>query len=68
MLFKKLRSSNAENLGFVDQRAAKSLAAKVGVLKKKCVALTIPAKLCESAFGLGWSAPGVKLFSKFDGQ
>ena len=33
--FKKFRPFNAENLGSVGQRAAKLLAVKVGVLKKK---------------------------------
>ena len=48
---KKSRSFNAKNFGFVDQRAAKLLAAKVGVLKKKSAASAIPPELCAMAFG-----------------
>ena len=49
------RSFNTKNLGFVGQRAAKLLAVKVGVLKKKSAALVIPAELCASSFGPGSS-------------
>ena len=66
--FKRFRSFNVENLGSVDQRAAKLLAVKVGVLKKKSAASAIPPKVCARAFGPGLSTPGVKSFSKFDGQ
>ena len=59
---------NAENLGSVSQRAAKLLAVKVGVLKKKSAASAIPLILCAIAFGPGSSWPGVKSFSKFDSQ
>ena len=62
------RSFDAENIGSVGQRAAKLLAVKVGVLKKKSAALAIPAKVCESSFGPGSSTSGVKSFSKFDSQ
>ena len=66
--FKRFRSFNAENLGSVDQRAAKLLAIKVGVLKKKSAASAIPPELCAIAFGLG-SMPGpLQSFSKFDGH
>ena len=61
-------SFDAKNFGSVDQRAAKLLAVKVGVLKKKFAALAIPAEVCASAFGPGSSTPGVKSFSKFDSQ
>ena len=55
-------------MGSVDQRAAKLLAFKVGVLKKKSAALAIPPKLCAIAFGPG-SIPGeLKSFSKFDSR
>ena len=64
---KGFRSFNAENLGFVDQRAAKLLAAKVGVLKKKSAASAIPAKACANAFGLGSILGEVESFTKFDG-
>ena len=40
---KGFRSLNAENFGSVDQRAAKLLAIKVGVLKKKSATSAIPA-------------------------
>ena len=65
---KRLRSFNAENFGSVGQRAAKLLAVKVGVLKKKSAASAIPPKVCASAFGPGSSTPGVESFSKFDSQ
>ena len=39
----RLISLNAEKLGSLGQRAAKLLAVKVGVLKKKSAALVIPA-------------------------
>ena len=68
MCFLWIRSFNAENLGFVDQRTAKLLAAKVGVLKKKSAALAIPHELCAIAFSPGLSWPRVKSFSRFDGQ
>ena len=67
-LFKRFRSFNARNIGSVGQRAAKLLAVKVGVLKKKSAASAIPPKVCASAFGLGSSTPGVESFSKFDSQ
>ena len=63
---KKSRSLNAKNFGNVGQRAAKLLAVKVGVLKKKSAASAIPPKMCASAFGPGSSTPGVKSLSKFD--
>ena len=65
---KGFRSFNAENVGFVDQRAAKLLAAKVEVLKKKSAALAIAAKVCASPFSLGSSPLRVESFWKFDGQ
>ena len=48
--------------------AAKLLAVKVGVLRKKSAASAIPAKVYSSALGPGSSLPGVKSFSKFDSQ
>ena len=66
--FKRFRCLNAEKLGYVGQRAAKLLAVKVGVLKKKSAASAIPPKLYAIAFGPGSSWPRVKSFSKFDGQ
>ena len=64
--FKRFRTFNAKNLGSAGQRAAKLLAVKVGVLKKKSAASAIPADFCASAFGLG-SIPGeLESFSKFD--
>ena len=65
---KRFRSFNAKNLGFIDQRNAKLLTAKFGVLKKKSAALAIPPKVCARAFGPGSSIPRIKSFSKFDGQ
>ena len=66
--FKRFRSFNSKNLGSVAQRAAKLLAVKVGVLKKKSAALAIPPKLCAITFGPG-SIPGkVESFSKFDSR
>ena len=52
----------------VGQLAAKLLAVKVRVFKKKSATLAIPAKVCASAIGPGWSGPRVKSFSKFDRQ
>ena len=52
------RSFNAENFGSVGQRAAKLLAVKVGLLKKKSAASAIPAKVCASAIGPGVLEPG----------
>ena len=60
------RPFNAENFGSEGQRAAKLLAVKVGLLKKKSAALAIPAEVCASAFGPGSRTPGVQSFSKFD--
>ena len=65
---KKSRSFNAKNFGSVGQRAAKLLAVKVWGLKKKSAASAIPAEVCASAIGLGLRTPGIKSFSKFDGQ
>ena len=65
---KKSRSFNAKNFGSVCQRAAKLLAFKVGVLKKKSAASAIPPELCAIAFGPGANWLGVESFSKFDGQ
>ena len=61
------RSFNAKNFGSVGQRAAKLLAVKVGLLKKKSAASAIPAEVCASVIGPGSRTPGVKSFSKFDG-
>ena len=61
-------SYNTFDICFVGQRAVKLLAVKFGVLKKKSAALAIPPKACASAFGPGSGTPGVKSFSKFDGQ
>ena len=43
-VWKGFRSLNAKNLGSVGQRAAKLLAVKVRVLKKKSAALALPAE------------------------
>ena len=65
---KKFRSFDAKNFGSVGQRAAKLLAVKVGVLKKKSANSAIPAKACAIAFGPG-SIPGeLESFSKFDSR
>ena len=64
---KRFRTFSAENFGSVGQRAAKLLAVKVGVLKKKSAASAIPPELYASAFGLGLIPGEVKSFSKFDG-
>ena len=65
---KGFRSFHTGNMGSVGQRAAKLLAFKVGVLKKKSAALAIPPKLCAIAFGPS-SIPGeLKSFSKFESQ
>ena len=55
-------------MGSVGPRAAKFVAVKVGVLKKKFATSAIPAKVCASAFGPCLSPPRVKSFSKFDSQ
>ena len=62
---KGFRSFNSENLGSVDQRAAKLLAVKVGVLKKKSTASAIPPAI---VFGSGEIPGAVESFSKFDSQ
>ena len=62
------RSFNAENLGSVGQRAAKLLAVKVGVLKKKSAASAITANACAIAFSPGSNPGAVESFSKFDSQ
>ena len=67
-LFKRFRSFNAKNFGSVGQRAAKLLAVKVGVLKKKSATSAIPANLCASAFGPGSNPGAVESFSKFDSR
>ena len=59
---------NIVNMRSVGQRASKLLAVKVGVRKKKSVALVIPAKLCASMFSLGSSSPRVESLLKFDGH
>ena len=59
---------NTGNIGSVDQRPAKLLAVKVGVLKKKSAVLVIPPIWCAISFDPG-SIPGaVQSFSKFDSQ
>ena len=65
---KGFRSFHTGNIGSVDQRAAKLLAVKVGVLKKKFAISAIPAEVCANAFSLGSSTPRVKSFLKFDSQ
>ena len=55
-------------MGSVGQKAAKLLAVKFGVLKKKSAASAIPPKVCASAFGPGSSTSSVKSFSKFVSQ
>ena len=64
----KIRSWNAENFGSVGQRAAKLLAVKVGVLKKKSAASAIPPELSAIAFGLGSNPGPLQSFSKFDSR
>ena len=67
--FKKFRFFNFVNLGLVVYyRTSKLPAVKVGLLKKKSAASAIPAKVCANAIGLDSRTPGVKSFSKFDGQ
>ena len=63
---KKSRSFNAKNFGSVGQRAAKLLAVKFGVLKKKSATLAIPAEVFASACCPGLNTRGVESFSKFD--
>ena len=57
--FKKFRSFNAKDLGFVGQRAAKLLAVKVGGLKKVCCLAPAPLK----PVSLDSSSPVVESFS-----
>ena len=52
----------------VGQRAAKLLAVKVGVLKKKSAASAIPPELSAIAFGLGSNPGPLQSFSKFDSR
>ena len=47
-LLKRFRSFNEKNLGSVDQRAAKLLAIKVGVLKKKSATSAIPSNCMQA--------------------
>ena len=61
-VLKGVRFFNAKNLGSVGQRAAKLLAVKVEVLKKKSATSAIPVKVCASAICLGLRPPGVKSF------
>ena len=61
---KRFRSFYARNFKSVGQRAAKLLAVKVRVLKKKSAASAIPADLCASAFGLGSNPGAAESFSK----
>ena len=63
---KKSRSLNAKNFGSVGKRAAKLLAVKFGVLKKKSAASAITANACAIAFGPGSNPGAVESFSKFD--
>ena len=65
---KKCRSFNAKNFKAENQRAAKLLAVKVGVLKKKSAASAIPPELCASVIGPGSSSSRIKSFSNFEGQ
>ena len=57
-----------KNFGSVGQKAAKVLAVKVGVLKKKSAASAIPLKVCASAFCPRLSTTRVESLSKFDSQ
>ena len=50
----------------VGQWAAKLLAVKVGVFKKKSATSAIPPELCASAIAPGSSLSGFESFSKFD--
>ena len=59
-LWKGTRSFNAENMKSKFQWAAKVLAVKVGVFKKKSATSAIPAEECASAISQGSRAPGVK--------
>ena len=63
---KGLRSIDARNLKSVGYRAAKLLAVKVRVLKKKSAASAISTEVCASAFGPGLNPGALKSFSKFD--
>ena len=63
-----LRSFFTCNIGSVDQRTAKLLAVKVGVLKKKSAASAIPPKLSAIPFGPGSNLGVVESFSKFDSR
>ena len=49
----------------IDQRVAKLLAFKVEGLKKK---VCLSALALVKPVGPDWRSPGVKLFSKYDGQ
>ena len=53
---KVFRSFHTCNIGFLGQRPAKLLAAKVGIHKKKSAASAITAELCASAFCTGLSS------------
>ena len=68
IFFKRFGSFVAENLESVGQRAAKLLAVKVGVLKKKSAASATPPKLSAIAFGPGSNPGEVESFSKFDSR
>ena len=53
-------------MGSVGQLAAKLLAVKVEVLKKKSATSAIPAEMFASTFGPDSRLPRVKSLSKFD--
>ena len=55
-------------MGSLDYRAAKLLAFKFEVLKKKSATSAIPAEVCASPFSPGSSPPRVESFSKFESQ
>ena len=52
----------------VGHRAAKLLAFKIEVPRKKSAISAIPAEVCVSAISQGSSGPGAKSFSKFDSR
>ena len=58
-----IRSFHARSIGSVGQKAAKLLAVKVGVLKKKVDHPALVESLSPES-----SLPGFKSFSKFEGQ
>ena len=67
-IWKETGSLDAESMKSLGQWALKLLAVKIEVIKKKSATSAIAAEVCTSVIGPGSRSPGLKSFSKFDGQ